>query len=137
MFPQTSRSPDLASLDPKIAPLVQIINQIGLPTYYSCQGHGHGHGLVQSPYPMVSINPDANTDADHLLRFIGMIGIHNDNCHSNSDVQWIFNPKGDGTCVLRPINVYLSLEEYHKGIVVLVTNLQAMHRWFDPKKRRI
>lgn len=86
---------------------------------------------------MVSINPDAKTDADRLLRFIGMIGIHNDNCHSNSDVQWLFNPKGDGTCVLRPVNRYLSLEEHHKGITALVINLQAIHRWYDPKKKKI
>ena len=40
MKPHVSLNPDPTQLEARIVPLVQFINQLGLPTQYSCEGHG-------------------------------------------------------------------------------------------------
>ncbi len=137
MFPQVTRSPDLNLLDKKIAPLVAVINELGLSTYYSCEGHGNERGLIQYPYPMVVIDVGSSEeDMQALIRFIGMLGIHNTNCRSHGDVWWTLTPSGNCSkqLTLKPdlLDRY-PLGVMHKGIKALTKVLKQMNKWYEVK----
>lgn len=130
-------TPDYSVLDPKIVPLVKAINDLGLSTSYSCEGHGDKSGLIQSPYPMVVVVPEPTDDgAMRVLRFIGMFGIWNTNCHDSDDVEWTIMPNGNPslTFIVRPSrhNAY-SLEVLHSGVVAFADALMKMNVWYQPK----
>lgn len=59
MFPVSTLTPDYSQLDSGIRVLVRTINGFGLPTYYSCEGHG----LVsdRSPIPVRRCHSEARS----------------------------------------------------------------------------
>lgn len=120
-------------MDPKIAPLVEIVNRLEIRTRSSCEGHVCPN-LIQSPHPVIGILiPATQKGAMDFLRFMGMLGVHNDNCHSQEDVRWTVSPRGYLSMTLMPINLYQELEVLHGGIVTLVDHLQKMSDWYDLK----
>jgi len=126
-----------AQLDPKITPLVEVINALGVPTNWSCEGHGGNRNLIQSAYPLISIRPELSPKGiKDLARFLGMVGVHNDNCHMQEDVTWIVIPRGYVNMSFLPLQQYQSLEVLHAGIVTLVDHLQKMSARFTLEKLR-
>ncbi|MEK9200783.1 MAG: hypothetical protein AAB909_02280 [Patescibacteria group bacterium] len=135
MFPTSTLKPNLAELDPKIVPLVSTINEFGLPTYYSCEGHSSGN-LIQSSVPLVVITPEASQEQTNLfMRFLGMVGMHNSYCRSSEDVPWMIFPNGNPSLsfVLKPLQNYQKIGVLHGGIIKLVDNLSKMKDWYNPK----
>lgn len=130
---QPTFNPDYSKLDQLIAPLVQVLNQIGLPTYYSCAGIGAGRSLTQYPYPIVVIAPDGTAEqALAFLRFMGILGLFNSNCVSDSDVEWVLEPLGNPGLgiALRPADTGRKLSDLQRGTSVLVYNLKLMNEWY-------
>lgn len=137
MLPHVTLSPDLSQLDRKIAPLVRAINKIGIPTYSSCEGHGENTNIVQSPYPMVVICPGVSKDGAYkMLRFMGMLSMHNANSDHSDGVRWSVVPEGNMSFAVVPSYIHRSLEIYHRGIITLTDNFRKMMRWYDPVKKR-
>lgn len=121
-------------MDIKITPLVEMMNRLEIQTTSSCEGHACPK-LIQSPHPVIGIRiPATPKGAMDFLRFMGMLGIHNDNCHSQNDVRWMVGPHGFLSMTLMPINLYQELDVLHEGIVTLVDHLQKMSTWYDVKK---
>jgi hypothetical protein len=132
MMPHVSLNPDVSQLDPGIVPLVQVINGFGLPTFYSCEGHGRqATGSFRSPFPMVVIFPEPNPDgACRMLRLMGMIGIHNGDVQDHESIRWVLMPEEDGGFMLRPLSRHTSPRIYRQGITALVSRLQEMDTWY-------
>ncbi len=135
MMPHVSTNPDLTELDPGIVPLVQVINRLGLPTQYSCEGHGkQSPGSRQSPFPMVVIFPTSDSDGMyHLARLMGMIGLHNGDAGSDDEgIRWTILPLEDEGLMLRPMSRHTSMGIYRKGVTRLAASLSEMSVWYDP-----
>ena len=137
MFPHSTMNPDLSQIDEKIAPLVKLINGQSIPTFYSCEGHP-GSGMTRSTFPLVILSPSyTNAEAIAFLRFVGMVGIHN-NQITRKDSQarleyvcWDFTPRGDETILMKPQDhANFDLTVLHSGIKTLVQNLEAMKKWY-------
>lgn len=134
MFPHSTTDPDLLQIEKKIAPLVSFINGLGLPTYYSCEGHGGNRGIIQFSYPMVVITPDVNSDQiKSFFRLLGILGIYNSNLDTNYNVRWVLVSNGNNSIeiVLRPDdpNNY-SLRELHKNLRHFVFLLKKINKWY-------
>ncbi len=131
MFPTVTLTPDLSKLDRKIAPLVDAINKLGMPTYYSCQGHGSDRTIVQSAYPMVALCPDPTREGGFtLLRVLGMVGEHND---SPVACRWIVFPQAHRIFVILPAERLTPLERLHDGIAELVLSLNNLRGHYNPR----
>ncbi len=126
-------TPEYAALDPKIAPLVEVLNEIGLPTYYSCEGFRPERSITQYEYPIVvfALEP-TDEHALTLLRLVGMLGLFNSSCGSNMDVEWTLFPVGnpDLGMALQPADTERPLVDLQRGIQTLVYNLRLMHGWY-------
>ena len=121
--------PDLSKLDQKIAPLVRLLNDLGLPTCYSCEGHPpiYFGGFT---YPMVLVSFE-EVDNALLLRMLGMIGVYNQDNRRHRHVQWSLVPSGEAEFVLYPKEYErLSLEEMHNGIEDFVKGLELIRTWY-------
>ncbi len=136
MFPVSTLEPDYSQLEPGISLLVRRINEIGLPTYYSCEGHGANRDLIQSPYPFVIITPKPNQeDAMRWLRFTGMLGIYNSRHKGRSEIRWVINPVGNPSIALslRPIDISYPLADMQNGVALLANSLDTMQKWYEAK----
>ena len=135
MKPHVSLNPDPTQLESGIVPLVQFINQLGLPTQYSCEGHGkQPPGSCQSPFPMVVIfpTPDSN-GACQMVRLMGMVGLHNGDAGSDDEyIHWTILPLEDGGFMLRPLSRHIPIGIYQKGVTALVASLSKMNAWYNP-----
>lgn len=127
-------SPDYVRLDPKIAPLVRAINQMGLPTVYSSQGHEEKkEGGFSFPYPIVGIAPDlAREQGPRLCVLMELLGFYNSNCHAATDVEWVIRSIGNPSLVLElmPLEPSRPLVELQRGILVFAHNLAMMEVWY-------
>lgn len=135
MKPHVSLNPDPTQLESGIVPLVQFINQLGLPTQYSCEGHGkQPPNSCRSPFPMVVIfpTPDSN-GACRMVRLMWMVGLHNGDAGSDDEyIRWTILPLEDGGFMLRPMSRHTSLRIYRKGVTALVASLSEMDAWYNP-----
>lgn len=135
MVPHVSLNPDPTQLEAGIVPLVQVINQLGLPTQYSCEGHGkQPPGSSRSPFPMVVVFPTPDSEgAYRMVRLMGMIGLHNGDVENDDEgIRWAILPLEDGGFMLRPMSRHVSTRIYRKGVIALVASLSEMNAWYDP-----
>lgn len=138
MFPHSTINPDLSQIDEKIVPLVKMINELSIPTFYSCEGHSRGD-FTQSTFPLVILSPSyTGAEALAFLRFVGMAGVHNDQKdflksyeEKEEFVYWNFTPRGDGTILMKPQDhMKFDLTVMHSGLKALVKNLEAIKKWY-------
>lgn len=137
MFPHSTLSPDLSQIDEKIVPLVKLINGLSIPTFYSCEGHS-GRDITQSTFPLVILSPSyTGTEALAFLRFVGMVGVHNNQVTMKDSqarlnyVCWDFTPRGDETILMKPQDhMNFDLTVMHCGLKTLVENLEATKKWY-------
>lgn len=125
-----------AELDSGIAPLVSLLNELGCPTCYSCEGHGRqSRHSARSSFPMVILSPVTDAlGAFSLMRVMGMLGLHND---GESGMRWALLPNAHGGVMLRPLSRHLAVEEYQAGVSALVADLEDMragYTWEKPKE---
>ena len=133
MFPTSTVSPDYAQLDKRIVPLVKSINALGLPTYYSCEGHEHARNLIQSSHPFVVITPEKDAESAHRwLRFMGMLGVYNTNC-GRDDIRWKIVSMGNMSPAfhLEPDDTRCPLRMMQQSAVLLARILKRMDKWYQ------
>lgn len=87
-------SPNYELLDPKISLLVKAINDLGIVTFWSCEGHAE-MSMINSPIPTVAINLTAIENLVKLFKLVGFFNI------SYTEADWALIPKYD-YLVLQP-----------------------------------
>lgn len=75
-----------AEMEPLIRPLVRALNEWGIATIGSCDGH-----LTASPHPWVIIDYK-NTNPSALVHFIDLLAEHNQK-HSGTLLEWELLPQ--------------------------------------------
>ena len=133
MFPVSTLTPDYSQLDSGIRVLVRTINGFGLPTYYSCEGHGADRDFIQSPYPFVVVTPRPDQEGAWCwLRFMGMLGIYNSWRTGRDEIRWVVIPTGNPSIAfsLRPAELSRPLADMQRGVRLLACGLKKMDKWY-------
>lgn len=100
MIPHLSKTPDYDRIDSNIRDLVKVINDLGIETYASCEGHLDTR-CSQVPYVLFNICGSTEHSFCHLVQAVGTLN----NIFDIND--WIFVPNnrvGNGSpfLTLRP-----------------------------------
>lgn len=95
---------EYAGVDPKIRKLVYEINQLGVETFWSCEGH-KSPSLINKPFPAIGIMiKDLSPPA--IFRLFELVGYFDENLVRSFGPRWYFEPHHE-YLMLRP--------QYHNG----------------------
>ena len=84
MLPHLSVKPDYEKIEPKIRELVRSLNELGIQTYSSCEGHNAAMHYI--PHVMFDVR---SFDQDGFNKLVLAVGMLNE---SLGDNEWTFFP---------------------------------------------
>lgn len=132
---------DLRNMEPHVAALVRFLNDLGLPTHYSCEGHAQRRqGQVRPTIGLVNRNFSCTPEAAAVLQLaFGATGSKLTCRVSNSYIQISFNPlyitrlrqqrveMGDQVIIwaylLEAVELMLMKKEYFKNLLPSLRNI--------------